>query len=334
MLHRLVSRGLKQQIKLFTPGTVNTTATVKQAMLYDYSDQQPDFRELVADTRTRLLGLVKASPLDYTPIFLPGSENYGLEAALGTSFPKKVPSDDPKSMLIITNGVSGERMVKLCEYLEIPYIALRFHESEPYTAEEVLTALRRHPTISHVAAVHSEITTGLVNPITDIGELLHDYNPDITFIVDAINSIGAISLDLYQTRASFVVGSPNKCIQGAPGLAFVIANVTKLRRCRNNARSYMLDLWALWNHQLRHPGEFGTLPPTHVFAAFHQALVELEQEGGPEARGKRYTECQRYLQTELKALGFKMFLDPLHQGPGVTVVLEPKHRNYNYSSTL
>ena len=334
MLIRQLLRGLKQQAKLFTPGTVNTSASVKQAMMYDYSDQLTDFKEMVSDTRKRLLTLVNASHRDYAPIFLPGPENYALEAALGTSFPRVPNPDDPKSMLIISNGVSGERMVKLCDYLEIPYFVLRFGESEPYTASEVLTMLRTHPTISHVAAVHSEITTGLVNPITEIGELLHDYDPDITFIVDAINSIGAIDLDLYKARVSFVVGSPNKCLQGVPGLAFVLANIAKLRRCRNQARSYTLDLWSLWDYQLKNPGEFGSLPPTHVFAAFYQALLELEKEGGLAARQQRYYDNQHYLQQELQSLGFSLFLDPAHQGPGVTVVLEPKHRNYQYSRKL
>ena len=331
MLARGLLRGLKRQVKLFTPGTVNTSVSVKQALMYDHSDQLQDFRDMVADTRKRLLALVKASYLDYATIFLPGPENYALEAALGSAFPRVISPEDPKSMLIISNGVSGERMVQICDYLEIPYIVLRFGESEPYTAAEVLEMLRRRPTISHVAAVHSEITTGLLNPITEIGELLHDYNPDITFIVDAINSIGAVGLDVYKARAGFVVGSPNKCMQGVPGLAFVLANIEKLRVCRNQARSYTLDLWALWDYQLKHPGEFSSLPPTHVLAAFHQALIELEQEGGVEARQQRYTANQHYLQQALQALGFTLFLDPTNQGPGVTVVLEPKHRNYHYS---
>lgn len=115
-------------------------------------------------------------------------------------------------MLVIANGAYGERMVTICEYLKIPHQVLRYADSEVPKAEDVLKVLSQNPKITHVGIIHSETTTGLLNPAGEIGKAIHGYNPNITYIVDAMSSFGAVHLDLYESHISYIISSSNKML--------------------------------------------------------------------------------------------------------------------------
>lgn len=324
----------KPQVKLFTPGPLNTTQTVKEAMLYDFGSRDPDFGRIVEDIKVRLLQVAEVNPKEYASIIVQGSGTYAVEATLGSSFPQLPEGDRSKMMLIIANGAYGERMVTISEYLKIPHHVLRYSDAEAANPEDVKRILSEHPNISHVACVHSETTSGQLNPVTEIGKVIHAHNPNITYIIDAMSSFGAIHVDLYESHCSYIVSSSNKMLQGVPGFAFVIAHLNHLRQTKGNSRSLALDLYEQWDYQLSNPGQFRFTPPTHVLASFHQALLEHEAEGGVRARGKRYFNNQRILSEEMRKMGFKLYIDPSNQGCVITTFLQPNHPKFNFKSKL
>lgn len=318
----------KAQVKLFTPGPLNTTETVKQAMMYDYGSRDPDFGRIVEEIKLRLLRIAGVSPREYAAVVVQGSGTFAVEATLGTAFPRK--NEGTKAVLIASNGAYGERMAKICDYLRINYTVLRYSDTEIVTPDGVKQALQANSHTSHLAVVHSETTSGLINPVAEIAEAARAINPDICVIVDMVSCFGAIPLDLTRHHIDYIVSSSNKMIQGVPGFAFVIAKLSKLQQCKGNARSLALDLFDQWDYQLSNPGQFRFTPPTHVLSAFYQALLEHEKEGGSEARAARYSANQRLLSSEMQKLGFQLYIQPPHQGCIITTFVQPTHPNYSF----
>lgn len=299
-------------------------------MLYDFGSRDPDFGRIVEDIKLRLLKTAKLNPRDYASILVQGSGTFAVEATLGTAFPQR--TEFERSMLIAANGAYGERMVRMCEVLGIKHTVLRYADYEVVRPEDVKATLNEHPSVSHFAMVHSETTSGLLNPCAKIADAVHKVNPNISIIVDMVSSFGAIHLDMIDHNIDYIVSSSNKMIQGTPGFAFVLARLSKLRQCKGNSRSLGLDLYEQWDYQLSNPGQFRFTPPTHVISAFYEALLEHEQEGGVAARGERYFNNQRILSTEMQKLGFKLYVDPKYQGCVVTTFLEPKHPKFNFKT--
>ena len=320
----------KPQVKLFTPGPLNTTQSVKEAMMYDFGSRDPDFGRIVEDTKLRLLKVAGVSPKDYASIIVQGSGTYAVEAALGTSFPRAETDELKHKMLIIANGAYGERQVKICKVLGIPHVVLRYSDAEPVNPKDVIKTLKEHPHVSHVSVVHSETTTGLLNPVSEIGKAIKDYREELIYLVDGMSSFGALHVDLYESNVDYMISSSNKMLQGVPGFAFVIARLSHLLQTKGNSRSLSLDLFDQYDYQLSNPGQFRFTPPTHVISAFYQALLEHEEEGGVKARGERYSNNQRILSEEMRKLGFKLYIDPSNQGVVITTFLQPSDPKFNF----
>mmetsp|Transcript_28319 Transcript_28319/g.28012 ORF Transcript_28319/g.28012 Transcript_28319/m.28012 type:complete len:398 (-) Transcript_28319:47-1240(-) len=329
-LHRLFSITNKPPVKLFTPGPLNTSRTVREAMMYDFGSRDPDFGKIVEDIKVRLLKIADVKPKDYAAVLVQGNGTYAVESCLGTAFPRLDPGDRSQRMLIVANGSYGERQVKICEVLGIPHIVLRYADSEIVNPADIKRQLNEHHQITHVSVIHSETTTGIINPCLEIGKVVHEHNPNLIYIVDGMSSFGAVHLDLYEGHVNYLISSSNKMIQGVPGFAFVIAKLSDLMQCQGNSRSLGLDLYEQWDYQLSNPGQFRFTPPTHVMAAFHQALVEHEAEGGVKARGERYRNNQRILSEEMRKLGFKLYVDPQNQGVCITTFMQPSHPKFNF----
>ena len=189
------------------------------------------------------------------------------------------------------------------------------------TGEVARKALEANPDITHLSMVHSETTTGLLNPIEEVAEVLKGRN--ITFIVDAMSSFGGVPIDMKKLDIDFLVSSANKCIQGVPGFGFIIAKKDKLNATKGNARSLSLDIYAQWETMEKGGGKWRFTSPTHVVHAFYQAMKELNEEGGIVARSERYKQNHRTLVDGMRALGFKTLLPDASQGPIITSFLYP-----------
>jgi 2-aminoethylphosphonate-pyruvate transaminase len=305
---------------LFTPGPLTTSATVKQAMLRDLGSRDTEFIAVIKDVRQRLVRL-GANSDKFTAVLIQGSGTFGIEATLSSVIPP-----DGK-LLILINGAYGHRMHKIADIHRIHCQTLIFPEDSQPDASALESALKNDPAISHVAVVHCETTTGIMNPIEVYGEIIKRYRR--TYIVDAMSSFGAYPVDLKACGIDYLISSSNKCIEGVPGFSFVLAGKDSLLATRGFARTLSLDLLAQWEG-LEGDGQFRFTPPTHAILAFRQALLELEQEGGISARGERYHENYEITLSAMQAMGFKPYLNESVRGYIITSFYYLDHPNFSF----
>ena len=314
--------GWKDKI-LFTPGPLTTSRTVKQAMLRDLGSRDFEFIELVRDIRRRLLALAQVTPETHTAILMQGSGTFGLEAVVSSTIPPE------GKLLVVINGAYGRRIARMAGILGIPTATLDVPEDRTPDPQAVADALAQDPAISHVAVVHCETTTGIVNPVEELGRAVKEQGR--LYFVDAMSSFGGIPLDMAAAGIDYLVTSANKCIEGVPGFSVILARLEPLLRTQGYARSLSLDLLA--QHQgLEANGQFRFTPPTHALLAFHQALVELEMEGGVAVRSARYRRNHETLLAGMRALGFQEYLRPEDQGPIITSFRYPAHPNFQFDA--
>lgn len=306
---------------LFTPGPLTTSPTVKQAMLHDLGSRDRAFIDIVRAVRRRLVALGEADEAAYTAVLMQGSGTFGIEAVLSSV----VPADG--KLLVLVNGAYGERMLKIAAVQRIPAAALRCPENEAIAPQELEQALAEDPAVTHVAVVHCETTTGLINPVERCGEIAGRYGK--VYIVDAMSSFGAYPIPLAAWGVDFLVSSSNKCIEGVPGFSFVLARRERLQAAQGQARSLSLDLHAQWAG-LEGDGQFRFTPPVHAILAFHQALLELEQEGGVAGRAARYRRNYELTLAGMQALGFRAYLPQAQQGYIITSFYYYDHPHFNF----
>ncbi|WP_297904511.1 2-aminoethylphosphonate--pyruvate transaminase [uncultured Parabacteroides sp.] len=301
---------------LLTPGPLSTSQTVREAMLQDWCTWDKDYNEgVVTPIRKGLLAIAGLDEDEYTDVLLQGSGTYCVEATIGAA----VRPED--KLLILANGAYGKRMAQIADYYHLDYVLVSLHETELVTGEVARRALEEHPGITHLSMVHSETTTGLLNPIEEVAEVIKGRG--ITFIVDAMSSFGGVPIDVKGLGIDFLVSSANKCIQGVPGFGFILAKKEKLMATKGNARSLSLDIYAQWEAMEKGGGKWRFTSPTHVVHAFYQAMKELNEEGGIAARYKRYQENHRVLVEGMRGLGFETLLPDNAQGPIITSFLYP-----------
>jgi 2-aminoethylphosphonate-pyruvate transaminase len=307
---------------LFTPGPLTTSKTVKEAMLRDLGSRDSEFIEKVNFIRNELLAVAGVSKeKGYESILIQGSGTFGIESVISSSIPKT------GHLLILVNGVYGDRIAKMAAIHAIPHTCLVFAEDQTPDLELLRQTLSENSAISHVATIHCETTTGIINPIQEIGAICKSFGK--TYIVDAMSSFGAYFIDFEACLIDYLISSSNKCIEGVPGFSFVIAKKETLLSCENQARSLSLDLFAQWKG-LEKDGQFRFTPPTHSLLAFAQALVELQQEGGVLGRAARYKNNYTILSEGMKKLGFKEYLEDGKRGYIITCFHYPTHPNFNF----
>lgn len=312
--------GWKDKV-LFTPGPLTTSRTVKQAMLRDLGSRDFEFIATVRAIREQLVALASAKPGEYEAIPMQGSGTYAVETVLTSTVAR-----DGK-VLVLINGAYGHRMVKICQVAGVACSALEFSEDTVPELARIESALTGDSAITHVAIVHCETTTGIINPIQSVGELVRRYGK--RYFVDAMSSFGAVPLDAPGCEIDYLVSSANKCIEGVPGFGFVIARRAALLETEGWARSLSLDLLAQWRG-LESNGQFRFTPPTHALLAFRQALAELEAEGGVKGRAARYEANHRVLLEGMRAMGFQEYLAPDLQGHIITSFRYPKHPKFDF----
>ncbi|WP_323887682.1 2-aminoethylphosphonate--pyruvate transaminase [Aeromonas veronii] len=311
---------------LLTPGPLSTTATVRAAMLQDSCTWDADYNLGVVEPIRRELVRLATGPeyqSDYSAVLLQGSGSYVVESVLGSA----IGSDE--CLLIINNGAYGARMGEMARCLGLRHHELDCGETtrpEPAAIEAMLV---RHPEITHLAMVHCETTTGMLNPLDEVAELCQ--RRGIRLIVDAMSSFGGIPIDMGRLGIEFLISSANKCIQGVPGFGVVIARRAALAACAGRARSVSLDLHAQWQTMEQQGGKWRFTSPTHTVLAFAQALRELDEEGGIAARHQRYSENQRTLVAGMAALGFAPLLPEQWQSPIITAFYSPAHPDYRFA---
>ena len=307
---------------LLTPGPLSTSKAVKAAMLGDYCTWDSDYNNLVQEIRQRLVDLATAKTDDYTAVLMQGSGTFSVEAVIGSVIPW-----DGK-LLVLANGAYGRRIVRIAEILGIDTVVIDGGDLDPPNLDLLRNALADDNGISHVAMVHNETTTGILNPVEAIGKVVKQAGK--VFIVDAMSSFGGIPMDAAVIGADFLVSSANKCLQGAPGFGFIIARTSELKKCKGWARSLSLDLYDQWQAMEEGGGKWRFTSPTHVVRAFYQALKELDEEGGINVRYQRYCLNQRTLRSGMAALGFKSVISEQYQSPVITTFCYPDSARFSF----
>ncbi|OGT62367.1 MAG: 2-aminoethylphosphonate--pyruvate transaminase [Gammaproteobacteria bacterium RIFCSPHIGHO2_12_FULL_43_28] len=313
----MLSKEKKVPYLLLTPGPLSTSDTVRSAMWYDSCTWDQDYKSMVTSIRNKLLQVAGCDAATYTTVLMQGSGTFGVESVLGSSIDRK-----KHQVLILQNGVYGKRMGEMAKILELPHLTYEVAEDKSYDVDALEALLKQHPSITHIAMVHCETTTGLLNDLEPVAKLAKNCNK--YFIVDAMSSFGGIPIDMAALNIDFLVSSANKCIQGVPGFSFIICKKDVLQKlCKDNAKSLSLDLYDQWHEMEANAGKWRYTSPTHAVLAFHQALLELDAEGGVAARTKRYHQNQALLAEGMKALQFESYVSKALQSPIITTYLEP-----------
>lgn len=307
--------------KLLTPGPLTTTETVKQEMLFDHCTWDDDYKKITLDIRKQLLKLAHVDEEEYTVVLMQGSGTFGVESVLTSS----IGADD--KVLIIANGAYGARMVDIVKHAGINFDIYMVPYSQIPNAEVVEEYLKTDSDITHVAMVHNETTTGILNDIATVGKAVKAAGK--TFIVDAMSSFAGIDIPVAEIGIDFIISSANKCIQGVPGFSFIICRRDKLMECNGKAKSLSLDLYDQWK-TMDQDGKWRFTSPTHTVLAFAKALEELEAEGGVEARSARYYDNNCYLINRMKELGIETYIPLDNQGTIITAFLYPDNHTFSF----
>jgi 2-aminoethylphosphonate-pyruvate transaminase len=293
-------------------------------MLHDAGSWHFEFNALVGSVRDRLLAVAQVSrDRGWASVLMQGSGTFGVEAVFQTCVPRA------GKVAVLANGAYGNRMGQMLSRASIDHVVLQSPEDQPTASKPLADLLSKDKAITHVAMVHCETTTGILNPIEAVGQIARSNGK--VFIVDAMSSFGAIPIDLEQCGIDFLISSANKCLEGVPGFCFVLCRRDRLMACEGIARSLSLDLVDQFKGFERN-GQFRYTPPTHAILALDQALRELEAEGGVLARGSRYRRNHEVLCAGLAELGLRPYLDPAVQSFIITAFPFPSQPGFSFEA--
>lgn len=313
-----------KQKKLFTPGPLGVSLSTKEAMLTDLGSRDTAFIDTVKFIRERLVELSGASTEEYTAVPIQGSGTYSLESVLTTIVPKK------GKVLILENGAYGRRQAAICKVLNIEHRVESFAENEQVCPKRVAQILGHDSSFTTVSVVHCETSSGVLNPVVEIGKIVREKAPHVQYFVDAMSSFGAIPFNMIESNCDYLVSSANKCIEGVPGFGYAICRTKHLKSCKGMSRSLSLDLYEQYMG-LEKNGQFRFTPPTHTMLAFRKALEELEAEGGVEGRANRYKANRKILREGMAKLGFEEYLDEtLQDAYIITSFKYPTQQNFDF----
>ena len=305
---------------LLTPGPLTTTRRTKEAMLRDWGSWDSDFNRITGRVRESLVAILHGEGT-HECVPLQGSGTFAVEAAIGTLVPKS------GHVLVPVNGAYCQRIAKICKVIGRKFSTIDYPESAQVRAGDVERRLAEDPSITHVALVHCETGTGILNPLGEVAKVVAKRGKGL--IVDAMSSFGAIDIDARTSPVDAVIGASGKCLEGVPGMGFILARRAVLEKCEGNAHSLAMDLHDQWAYMGK-TAQWRFTPPTHVVAALAEAIAQFEAEGGQPARGARYAKNCEQLVSGMQALGFSCFLPRALQAPIIVTFHAPADPAYEF----
>ena len=307
---------------LLTPGPLSTSPATRSAMLRDWGSWDSAFNTLTASVCSDLAHIAGAAA-SHVCGPLQGRGTFAVEAALGTLVPRQ------GKVLVANNGAYCERIVRILAYLGRAAVVLDHRQDEPADVARIDAALAADPAISHVAQVHCETSTGILNPLRQIAEVTAARGRGL--VVDAMSSFGALPIDVSTTPYTALIAASGKCIEGVPGMGFVIARRDALEQSAGNSHSLAMDLHDQWVY-MQKTGQWRYTPPTHVVAALRAALDQFREAGGQPARLARYGKNCRVLVDGMQALGLQTFLPAAVQAPIIVTFHAPADPAYDFGT--
>jgi 2-aminoethylphosphonate-pyruvate transaminase len=305
---------------LLTPGPLTTTLRTKLAMLRDWGSWDSDFNAQTAELRRQLLAIVHGEGT-HVVVPLQGSGTFSVEAAVATLVPRD------GHVLVLDNGAYCKRFGKLATLMGRRTTIAQRAEDDAVSAEDLDARLRADPSITHVGLIHCETGTGVLNPLQAISDVCARHGKGL--IVDAMSSFAALEIDARKVRFDALVAASGKCLEGVPGMGFVIIRKPVLDACAGNSHSLAMDLHDQ-NAYMDKTGQWRFTPPTHVMVALVEAVRQFVEEGGQPARLARYADNCRTLIDGMAALGFKPFLKPALQAPIIVTFHAPADARYEF----
>jgi 2-aminoethylphosphonate-pyruvate transaminase len=303
---------------LLNPGPVNVTERVRQALLKpDLCHREKEFSDLMQSIRSKL---VRAFGIqnDYDAVLTTGSGTAALEMAVCSCL------SEGETMLVIRNGVYGDRISAMAEAYGFNTQCLDTPWGEPPVLSNIEQVLKQNPKIEVVALVHHETTTGLLNPVHEIGELVRKYKK--RFLVDSISGLAGDALDFNRAGVDFCVGTANKCLQGLPGVSFVLARKTEMTRLKKiPERSHYFNLYK--NHQAQEKGDTLFTPAVQIHYALDAALDELLEETVT-GRINRYRQASAMLRKGFREMGLEFIVSETHLSNTLTALKLPEDVTY------
>ncbi len=307
---------------LLTPGPLTTTLRTKLAMLRDWGSWDGDFNEVTARVRRSLLKVVHAEA-SHVAVPLQGSGTFSVEAAVATLVPRD------GHVLVLDNGAYCKRAARLTALMGRQCTVLEFDEATRVSAATLDDKLSADRTITHVVLIHCETGAGVWNPLEAVAEVCARHGKGL--IVDAMSSFGALPIDARETRFDALIAASGKCLEGVPGMGFVIVRKQALEACAGRSQSLAMDLHDQYVYMER-TGQWRFTPPTHVVVALAEAIAQFEAEGGQPARLARYTSNYQTLIHGMARLGFMPFLDPAIQAPIIVTFHAPGDARYEFKA--
>ena len=285
---------------LLNPGPVTLTERVRAALIReDICHREPEFAELLTRVRGRLASVYPEATGEFDAVVVSGSGTCAVEAMLSSFAP-----GEGKTM-VVANGVYGERMAKMLTVAGKAPVLVRSEWLEEMNLAEARRVLEADESISHVALVHNETTSGRLNDLAPFGALCKRLGRAL--LIDAVSSFGAEELRFADWNVTALAATANKCLHGAPGISFVLARRDVLANGNSRAGSVYLDLFPYYEQQVKGSSPFTSA--VHVLYALDEALIELEEAGGVDARLARYTVLADRVRTALAALDVPTLID-------------------------
>jgi len=305
---------------LLTPGPLTTSLATKAAMLRDWGSWDAAFNAVTADVRRKLLDIA-AAHATHVCVPMQGSGTFAVESAVNTLVPRD------GHVLVLVNGAYGTRMARLTGMMGRRLSTFDTAEDVPTTPQDVDRLLAADASITHVGLIHCETSTGILNPLDEIAAVVAKRGRRL--IVDAMSSFGALPIDARTVPFDALIAASGKCIEGPPGMGFVLARKEPLERAAGNCSSLALDLHDQYAY-MEKTTQWRYTPPTHVVVAFNAALDQFVAEGGQPARLARYTANCQTLVDGMAELGFVPFLDPRIQAPIIVTFHAPPDPAYTF----
>jgi len=307
---------------LLTPGPLTTSLATKQAMLRDWGSWDSQFNAITASLCADLVAIVGGGDA-YACVPLQGSGSFAVEAAIGNIVPRN------GRVLVPNNGAYCARIVKICRYLGRAVVELPVPEDQPATGAMIDAALHADPAITHVAQVHCETGAGVLNDLAGIAQACVRHGKGL--IVDAMSSFGALPIDIREIPFDALVAASGKCLEGVPGMGFVLARKAVLDGCAGNSHSLVMDLHDQYVY-MQATTQWRFTPPTHVVAALRAAVDQFIEEGGQPARGARYAANCAALIAGMRSIGLQPFLRAEFQAPIIVTFHAPADPGYDFKA--
>lgn len=312
---------MSTDIRLFTPGPLNTSGQVRAAMNIDVGSRTPTLSEVTRKIRTSLQNIADCSSA-YTAVLLQGSGTFALEAMVTSLI-----STQEHFVLVVSNGVYGDRIGQICQVHSIKHMLLKLDTSMPINTSLVEEALRQNNKITHIIAVQFETAIGVLNDVNSLLQVAAIHHSEV--MIDAMSSFGALPIDYSNPVLTAVASSANKCLHSVPGVSFVIVRVEKLLNSAN-PRTLSLDLKAQYQ-EFEKSGQWRFTPPTHALLAFSAAIDEFINAGGMQARLQHYNALNKQLIHGLAAIDIHPAIAIEYRAPMITTfIINDQMLSFNF----